>query len=126
MTFYLFFIQFFIFSVGLKPIVIIAIQDQFDKISLLGKGGWGRVHLVRKNIGADTGTYYALKQCNLAKLGPGCYSSLKFEQSVLMLGRLSKFLVGLEYCKFYRFLKLILLLFSIQRWACNKYGRAIC
>lgn len=48
--------------------------SQFELLKVLGEGSFGKVFLVRKVIGADAGTLYAMKVCVHLKILNICYN----------------------------------------------------
>ncbi|CAF1038971.1 unnamed protein product [Didymodactylos carnosus] len=58
-------------------------RDQFDFLMVLGAGSFGKVFLVRKNLGPDQGTLYAMKVLKKASLKVRDRQRTKMERDIL-------------------------------------------
>jgi len=73
-------------------------EDDFEKLKLLGRGGYGKVFLVRKKFKPNAGTLYAMKVLKKAKIisSDKDTAHIKSERNILGLIR-HPFIVNLHY-----------------------------
>ncbi|TKR59845.1 hypothetical protein L596_029458 [Steinernema carpocapsae] len=73
-----------------------AFPDQFELVSVLGQGGYGKVFLVKKTCGCDTGKLYARRSKRRSQIVT--YKQHQVLQERLVMGQISHpFIVSLHY-----------------------------